>query len=295
MPTAQGPDEVVTFRLGYVPGVSPGKWVRGWKARMREPIELVELDVLDDGAALRSGQVDAALVRLPVDRTDLSVIPLYEEVPVVVVPTDHLLTAVDEASADDLEDEVVLHPLDDRTPGDGSPGRPAHERPATTADAIALVAAGVGVLVTPMSLARLHHRKDLTYRPLADGAPSPVGLAWVTERTTDLVEEFIGVVRGRTPNSTRGRGASVGERPAVAGGTEGSATPTAGTTTSRKTEGKTAGKTEGTASGKSGGKATGGTAGSRSAEAKRLADRRAAAARKAAAKGRGRQGKRGRR
>lgn len=283
MPTAQGPDEVVTFRLGYVPGASPGKWVRGWKARMREPIELVELDVVDDGAAVRSGHVDAALVRLPVDRADLSVIPLYEEVPVVVVPTDHLLTAVDEVSADDLEDEVVLQPLDDRFPGDRPPGKPARERPATTADAIALVAAGVGVLVTPMSLARLHHRKDLTYRPLEGGALSPVGLAWATERTTDLVEEFIGVVRGRTPNSTRGRGGPPDERP-DAGGAEGSAGERAG---SRTTSGKSSGKT--------GGQTTGSAPGSRSAEAKRLADRRAAAARKAAAKGRGRQGKRGRR
>ncbi|NCL78143.1 hypothetical protein AIIKEEIJ_05641 [Rhodococcus sp. YH1] len=28
---------------------------------------------------------------------------------------------------------------------------------------------------------------------------------WLSERTTDLVEEFVGIVRGRTANSSRGR------------------------------------------------------------------------------------------
>ena len=85
------------------------------------------------------------------------------------------------------------------------PGQPAIERPATTADAIELVAAGVGLLIVPQSLARLHHRRDLTYRPLSDAPQSSVALSWREEQTTDLMEEFIGIVRGRTVNSSRGR------------------------------------------------------------------------------------------
>lgn len=67
------------------------------------------------------------------------------------------------------------------------------------------MAAGVGLLVVPQSLARLHHRRDLTYRPVVDAPQSSVALAWPQEATTDLVDDFIGVVRGRTVNSTRGR------------------------------------------------------------------------------------------
>lgn len=68
------------------------------------------------------------------------------------------------------------------------------------------MAAGIGVLVVPQSLARLHHRKDLTYRPVTDAPESRVALSWPQADTTpDLVEEFIGIVRGRTVNSTRGR------------------------------------------------------------------------------------------
>ncbi len=122
-----------------------------------------------------------------------------------MVPKDHLVTAADSVTVEDLADDIVLHPLDDVLAWETLPGRPALERPATTADAIELVAAGIGVLVAPLSLARLHHRKDLTHRPLEDAPASSVGLAWPEAATTDLVEDFIGIVRGRTVNSTRGR------------------------------------------------------------------------------------------
>lgn len=68
------------------------------------------------------------------------------------------------------------------------------------------MAANIGVLLVPQSLARLHHRRDLTYRPIVEAPQSSVALAWPQDRTTELVEEFIGIVRGRTVNSSRGRG-----------------------------------------------------------------------------------------
>ncbi|WP_078973272.1 LysR family transcriptional regulator substrate-binding protein [Streptomyces sp. MMG1533] len=195
-----------SFRLAYVPGVTPGKWVRIWQERLPDiPLELVAVPAAEASGVLRAGDADAALVRLPVDRMVFSAIPLYTETTVVVAPKDHLVTAADELSAEDLADEIVLHPLDDVLDWDRPPGQPAFERPATTEDAVELVAAGIGLLVVPQSLARLHHRKDLTYRPLVDAPQSGVALAWPEDATTDLVEDFIGIVRGRTANSTRGR------------------------------------------------------------------------------------------
>ncbi|WP_079407206.1 LysR substrate-binding domain-containing protein [Streptomyces sp. 3211] len=195
-----------SFRLAYVPGVTPSKWVRIWNERLPDvPLTLVAVSPTEAFGVLRAGGADAGFVRLPVDRTDLSAIPLYTETTVVVVPKDHLVAAAEEVSLEDLADEIVFHPLDDTLEWEQLPGKPAIERPATTADAIELVAAGVGVLVVPQSLARLHHRKDLTYRPVADAPASRVALSWPQEETTDLVEEFIGIVRGRTVNSTRGR------------------------------------------------------------------------------------------
>ncbi|WP_328666118.1 LysR substrate-binding domain-containing protein [Streptomyces sp. NBC_00322] len=195
-----------SFRLAYVPGVTPTKWVRIWNERLPDvPLTLIAVSAAEAFDVLRGGGADAGFVRLPVDRTDLSAIPLYTETTVVVVPKDHVVAAVDAVSAEDLADDIVLHPLDDTLDWERPPGRPANERPATTADAVELVAAGVGLLVVPQSLARLHHRKDLTYRPVTDAPESRVALSWPQDETTDLVEDFIGIVRGRTVNSSRGR------------------------------------------------------------------------------------------
>ncbi|OLO34300.1 LysR family transcriptional regulator [Streptomyces sp. MNU77] len=212
-----GSDTPSSFRLAYVPGVTPTKWVRVWHERLPHvPLELVQATAAEAPGLLAGGDADAGLVRLPVDRDVLSAIPLYTETTVVVIPKDHVATAAEEVSLAELSDEIVLHPLDDLLDWETLPGRPAVERPATTADAIELVAAGVGVLLVPQSLARLHHRKDLTYRPVPDAPASRVALSWPeAELTPDLVEEFIGIVRGRTVNSTRGRAATP-PRPAKA-------------------------------------------------------------------------------
>ncbi|MFF4209447.1 LysR substrate-binding domain-containing protein [Streptomyces sp. NPDC001796] len=201
-----GTDASPSFRLVYVPGATPAKWVRIWNERLPDvPLTLLQAPAAEAPGVLRDGEADAGLVRLPVDRTVFSAIPLYTETTVVVVPKDHVVAAVDEVSCDDLADEVVLHPLDDVLGWERPPGEPAFERPATTEDAIELVAAGVGLLVVPQSLARLYHRRDLTYRPVVDAPQSSVALSWPEDATTDLVEDFIGIVRGRTVNSTRGR------------------------------------------------------------------------------------------
>jgi DNA-binding transcriptional LysR family regulator len=199
------PSDTAVFRLGYVPGVTPGKWVRIWADRRPHvPLELVTATTDEAVELIRAGAVDAAVIRLPIDKTGLHTIPLYTETTVAVVPKEHVVTAAEEATVADLVDEIVLHPHDDTlTWPDDRPGRPATYAPATTAEAIELVAAGVGLLVVPQSLARLHHRRDLTYRPLADAPASSVGLAWPDAENTELMEEFIGIVRGRTVNSSR--------------------------------------------------------------------------------------------
>ncbi|MFE9255325.1 LysR family substrate-binding domain-containing protein [Streptomyces sp. NPDC006879] len=244
-----GSEASPAFRLAYVPGVTPTKWVRIWNERLPDiALTLVAVAPGEAPQALRDGVADAGFVRLPIERTDLSAIPLYTETTVVVVPKDHLVAAVEEVSAEDLAEEIVLHPLDDTLGWQRPPGLPATERPATTADAVELVAAGVGLLVVPQSLARLHHRKDLTYRPVTDAPQSRVALSWPEDRTTDMVEDFIGIVRGRTVNSTRGRTPAAPqprerERAQRGGGQRKAA---AGKATGKKPRGQGAGGTKGT-------------------------------------------------
>jgi DNA-binding transcriptional LysR family regulator len=193
------------LRLGVIPGATPGKWVDTWQARFPQvPVEIVPLEVRDQREALYDAAVDLALVRLPIDREGLSVIPLYDEVPVVVAAKDSHLMAADELTLADLEGEVVIVPADDVLSLD-VPGAvaPRFAPPQATADAVAVAATGVSAVIVPMSLARALHRKDADHRVLTDGPTSSVALAWVSERTTDAVDLFVGIVRGRTQNSSR--------------------------------------------------------------------------------------------
>jgi DNA-binding transcriptional LysR family regulator len=199
---------VTPFRLsvGYVPGVTPAKWARTWAERHPEvPLQLCAVAAADAAEAVRDGDIEVALLRPPADTSGLAVIPLYEETTVAMVPTDHLLSAADEITAADLDGEPMLLPLDDVVSWTGAPGTPVEHRPETTTDATELVAAGIGVLIVPQSLARLHHRKDLTYRPVTDAPTCPVALAVPAGEQQALVEEFIGIVRGRKPSSSRGQ------------------------------------------------------------------------------------------
>ncbi|KQR21533.1 transcriptional regulator [Microbacterium sp. Leaf151] len=197
-------EEPRDFVLGAVPGATPGKWIGLWRERMPHvTLVLREIDVADQRTVF--DDVDAALVRLPIDAPDdLHLIPLYDEQPVVVMSADADLTAGDEIELADLAGEVVIVPADDVL-GINVPDAvsPAFTAPADTAEAIATVAAGVGVVIVPMSLARANRRRDVEYRVLRDGPVSRVALAWLRDRTTPDVEAFVGIVRGRTARSSR--------------------------------------------------------------------------------------------
>ncbi|WP_424937660.1 MULTISPECIES: LysR substrate-binding domain-containing protein [Bacteria] len=199
------PEEARVLRLGAVPGTTPGRWIDIWKRRMPHvDLELVPLPFAAQHAPLAEGTVDLALVRDPFPRDGMHAIPLYEEVPVVIAPIDSHLLAADELEPGDLAGEVLLRTREDVLGPLELPATPASiPALATVADAVETVAAGVGILVAPMSLARLHHRKDVGHRPLRSGPASAVLLAWPSDRTTPDVEAFIGIVRGRTENSSR--------------------------------------------------------------------------------------------
>lgn len=204
------PDIASSFHLGFVPGVTPGKWVRTWNDRLPQVrLELVPIDVAACADAIRDGRVQMAITRLPDalrhrDPGPHHTIELYDEATVVVVPKDHVFTAVDEIGVADLADEQLLWPLDEPLTVGQRPGTAVEHRPETTSDAIELVAAGTGLILVPQSLARLHHRKDLAYRPVTDAPTGSVGLLWPAP-TSGLADEFIGIVRGRKATSSRGQ------------------------------------------------------------------------------------------
>jgi DNA-binding transcriptional LysR family regulator len=189
------------FRLGFVTGATPDKWARLWRERYpREPLELVPLTEDDQEERLRSGSVAMALVRLPVDRDGLHLIPLYDELPVVVAGLEHFVAAGDEVVLADLAGEQLVRPH-------ASGWRPDAEQLAWPAmseqEAIETVAAGTGVVLVPQSVARLYHRKDVVARPVADLSPTTIGLAWLVDADDERAQRLVGVVRGRGVGSSR--------------------------------------------------------------------------------------------
>jgi DNA-binding transcriptional LysR family regulator len=176
----------IGLRVGFVPGVTLTKWRRIWADRFRRiPLEVLEIAMADQRAALTEGRVDMCFVRLPIDKTDLHAIPLYEEVPVVVAAKDHPIALFAEVTWADLAGEHLI-----------DPGDPT---------AIDRAVGGAGVLAVPQSVARQQSRRDLVYRPITDGTPTQIALAWMVEHPGELIEDFVGIVRGRTVNSSRSR------------------------------------------------------------------------------------------
>ncbi|MGO4257800.1 LysR substrate-binding domain-containing protein [Marmoricola sp. RAF53] len=200
-------EDVTPLRVGYVPGVMPGKWERAWKELQRHRrtrhLDLVQTEVEDQTARLLDGTLDMCLARgerdREFDRDAYHVITLYREQPVVVVGVEHPVAAYDEIDVAELADE---HDVMAANPG------------LAVRYGIETVAAGTGIVIVPMSLARLHNRKDVHWLPVHGVDDYPVSLVWLrkppaglgaedAEAREEAIQMFIGVVRGRTANTSR--------------------------------------------------------------------------------------------
>jgi hypothetical protein len=196
--------------IAFVPGVSPAKWARVWRERFPS-IELrlrpIGADDVDDTLA---GEADMVFARMPVSEQH-NAIPLWTETAVVAMPKDSPLAELAEVDLADAEVHVI----------DAGPV------PADIDGSLDLVEANVGVVVLPQSLFRAASRKDLMGRPLMNAEGTRIALVWRDEDATETTEEFIGVVRGRTANSSRQPGGpdrdDDGSRPPRGGAKTGSA------------------------------------------------------------------------
>lgn len=173
------------FVIGVVDGVTPDRWVRVWRDRM-PGVPLLVVPVGDVADALRS-RAHMVFARLPLEGIGaeaVHTIVLWEETPVVVVARDHAAKALDAVTEADLVGEE-LHP-------------------GWTEDVLDLVAAGHGIARMPQSVFRATGRRDLVARPVSDAPVTRVGLVWLRSGGGELVDEFVGIVRGRSANSSRG-------------------------------------------------------------------------------------------
>lgn len=193
----------MTLRLAFVPGATPDKWARHWRERFREPLELLPVDEAEQRQVLDDGRADMVLARLPLDDADaLHCIPLYEELPVVVLGKEHAAALEDEVSAADLAEEQFPLGVPE---GVTSTVDQLPFPEMSVKDAIEVAAAGTGVVVVPMSVARLHHRKDVVHVVVTDLPTTRMALAWRRDADDERTQAFVGIVRGRTARSSRGQ------------------------------------------------------------------------------------------
>lgn len=189
------------LRIGFVTGATPDKWARNWRDQRSEPLELVPVTEAEQLDGIRDGTLDMALVRLPVDQDGLHCVRLYDEVQLAVASREHVLAAADdEVTTADLVDEQLVRPH----PSGWQPTAEQLDWPRMTEqEAIETVAAGTGLVILPMSIARLHQRKDVVTRVVSDLEPTTIALVWRIERDDEVTQTFVGVTKGRTARSSR--------------------------------------------------------------------------------------------
>lgn len=199
-------DSSEPFAVAFVAGVSPDKWSKRWRERYPDvPLDLTMTGPDGQLTVLREGRASMSFVRLPVDREGLHVIPLYEEVSVAVVSVEDDLSLHEQLTVADLAGhQLVTDPTDLPAWAEVATVERLPYPAMSAKDAVEVVASGEGsVAVLPMSVARLHHRKDVVARELTDGPLHPVGIAWRRDDEDPRIETFVGIVRGRTAHSSR--------------------------------------------------------------------------------------------
>lgn len=176
----------------FATGTEPGKWFRRYEELTGDRLEAVPSD---DPFALVGTQATAALMRLPDERVgdEHHVVRLYEEAPGVAVPKDSVYAEVGEVTREDLAEEIVnfsgQSPIDDLR------------------SALQVVAANVGVAYAPLPLLKNLARKQIKALPLNGEAAgqTEIALVWRKVDDSDVVQDFVGVTRGRTVRSSRGK------------------------------------------------------------------------------------------
>lgn len=154
--------------------------LRGWQERYpATPLELLRID--DRTAGLTRGEVDAALLRGPVEAPGLVTEVLFTEARVAAVTADGPLASVTSLRLADLAGgPVVLNTVSGTT----TPALwPPEARPAATLtvantdDWLTAIAAGRGHGVSAASTAAMHPHPGVAYVPLDDAPGIPVLLA----------------------------------------------------------------------------------------------------------------------
>lgn len=178
------------IRLAFVTGTEPGKWFRRYAQHTTHGLTTTDAD--DAMGELLAGKADLALTRLPDARVsdEFHIVSLYDEEPGVAVSKNSVYAEIGEAvHMDDLAEEHVNehHSLDELRM------------------ALQVVAANVGVAFAPRPVLKVLSKKQVV--PLGvrnwPGSPTSIALVWRKNDDSDAIQDFVGIAKGRTANSSR--------------------------------------------------------------------------------------------
>lgn len=215
---------VETLFLSTIPGATPSKWVQRFTTRGAN-VQLVTQDEQSQTLFLQPHDPPRHLPQLgylrwradatwqnlvaahQLDPDAIHLVRLYHENPVVLVSKDHLLAAWTHEDGDVGANELADETFWDPTEYAGRPVADPLESPdqvgAGERMAIQLAATGSGYTLLPASVARMFGQKDVIVQPTNIHPGWDVGLAWRKAADSDLIQDFIGVTKGRRPTSHR--------------------------------------------------------------------------------------------
>lgn len=176
-------------------------------------LELTEIPLADPFGALRRGEIDLAVVLLPMGERDLVLGPVFDgQQQMLALPSGHRLAGREAVTAEELAgcplvglrgpapDYWRLAQAPDRTPsGRTIPTGPAV---ATLEEGLATVAAGTAAMLLCHPTAESHRRRAVSFVPVRGLPVSRLGLVWRREHETARVRAFsetLALVLGHQP------------------------------------------------------------------------------------------------
>lgn len=161
-------------------------------------------DSEDPVALLVDASIDLALARVPrrgidprIDADLFHVVRLYTEQKGLAVPKDSVYAELGEAVvSSDVADEFLNY----RMPND------AQIDYAAIRAGLQVVAANVGIVIAPRPVLKVLSKKQVAVVEYIDDSvtETEIVLAWNKDNDTTEIQDFVGITKGRTKNTSRG-------------------------------------------------------------------------------------------
>ncbi|WP_433663950.1 LysR family transcriptional regulator [Nocardia sp. CA-128927] len=172
--------DVQRLVVAFSPGLYVSEAIRAFTARHPD----VETDVVparwwEPDAPLRDGRAQVGYLRQPFDESGLRIIPIGHEPRVACMPAAHPLASRHELTTADLDNDQRLD----------TPTR----RTSSLEEKFELIAAGHGIALLPLSVARSYARPDLVHLPVTDAPGAETCLAVPADRHEPLLRDFLDI------------------------------------------------------------------------------------------------------